>query len=375
MLPTSACVAFLVLLVIVSSTPLPAQVNTNFNVVLWVDAESAEHTIELFEDDMINTQALSEMRGNVIAASTAGYIADRNSGSALLRSYFDSLKYHQKMSEDIFNLQDGRNNVEGIKELLNAIKIENFAQKVTATVEQIFPVDARVDVRIPVYVVAFGHENVDAFVRRIIWHGDVPEYVGEGVGELTIVINLAHAVHYGPALQERYISLLGVVAHEVFHAAFGAFKERSPTWKSFYDYKKGYFSDLIDVSHNEGIAYYLSLEQQGRGRIPSEYNEKTSEAVKAFNRNSAELLAQRVSPGRAGKILREANLSGYWESYGAMTGMMIARHIDNVMGRAALIETIEKGPADFFRKYVRLMQQDSNLPQLSPQVVNALNSY
>jgi hypothetical protein len=82
-----------------------------------------------------------------------------------------------------------------------------------------------------------------------------------------------------------------------------------------------------------------------------------------------------VSPVRAGKLLREANLSGYWESYGAMTGMMIARQIDNSLGRAALIETIEKGPADFFQKYVKLMQQDSNLPQLSPQVLNALNSY
>jgi hypothetical protein len=354
---------------------LPAQVNTNFNVVLWVDAESADHTIELFEDDMINTQALSEMRGNVIAASTAGYIAGRSGGASLLHAYFDSLKYHQKISDDIFNLQDGKANVEGIKELLNAIKVENFGQKVTATVEQIFPMDARVDVRIPIYVVACGHENVDAFVRRIVWHGDEPQYVGEGEGELTITINLAHAVHYGPALQERFISLLGVVAHEVFHAAFGAFKEHSPTWKSFYSYKKSYFSDLIDITHNEGIAYYLSLEQQGRGRIPPEYFEKTAEAVKVFNRNSSELLTQRVSPVRAGKLLREANLSGYWESYGAMTGMMIARQIDNSLGRAALIETIEKGPADFFQKYVKLMQQDSNLPQLSPQVLNALNSY
>ena len=57
-----------------------------------------------------------------------------------------------------------------------------------------------------------------------------------------------------------------------------------------------------------------------------------------------------------------------------MTGMFIAREIDLVLGRAALIETIENGPGDFFQKYVRLMKQDSNLPQLSPEVVAAVQA-
>lgn len=356
---------------IATSTAI-AQLNTNFNVNLQLDYTSVNQAIALFEDQPVSTQILAETRGNVIAATTTGMIADRNSGASLLRDYLDSLKYHQRIQDDIYHLEEGRRNVVAIKELFNAIRTENFSAKVSATVEQIFPRDARVDVIIPVYVVAFGHDNVDAFVRRIIWHGDVPQFVDGDNGELTIVINLSHAVNYGPTLQERFVALLGVVAHEVFHAAFGSYKETSPSWKSFYANHTSYFDNLLDISHNEGIAYYLSLEQRWRGRIPSDWITRTQEVVATFNKNSLELLSSRVSPRRASKILRDANLSGFWENYGAMTGMLIAREIDQKMGREALIGTVENGPIDFFQKYIKLVKNDSNLPPLSDEIINRL---
>ena len=49
-----------------------AQANPNFNVYLRLDAESAEQTIALFADQMVNTGDLAALRGNIIAASTAG---------------------------------------------------------------------------------------------------------------------------------------------------------------------------------------------------------------------------------------------------------------------------------------------------------------
>lgn len=366
-------IAVLLFFIVLRILPTIAQTNPNFNVNLHLDYSAAEQSVALFEDVSTSTQMLSELRGNIIAASTASMIAERASVSSTLHDYFDSLKYHQRIRDDIYHLEEGRRNVEGIKELLNAIMLENFSSKVSATVEQIFPQDSRVNVTIPVYVVALGHENVDAFVRRIVWHDDVPQFVGENEGELTIVINLSHAVNYGPALQERFISLLGVVAHEVFHAAFGYYKETAPAWKSFYAYHKSYFDDLLDLSQNEGIAYYLSLEQSWRGRLPSDWFDRTREVINAFNRNSLELLSSKISPRRASKILRDANLSGSWENYGAMAGMVIAREIDQKMGRAALIETIANGPYDFFLKYTNLMKNDSNLPPLSEKVITTLN--
>ena len=239
-----------------------AQTNPNFNVNLLLDATSAERCIDLFEDKPSNAQSLAELRGNRIAASTTSFIAHQNSATALLQNYFDSLKYHQLITNDVFHLESTRKNIADIKQLLNEIKKQNFSRRVVATVEQIFPQDANISVTIPVYVVTFGHDNVDAYVRRIIWHDNTPQFVGENDGELTIVINLSHAVNYSSSLDGRFTSLLSVVAHEVFHAAFGAYKETSPTWKRLYEKHRSPLDELLDLTQNEGIAYYLSLDQQ-----------------------------------------------------------------------------------------------------------------
>ena len=349
-----------------------AQTNPNFNVNLLLDYSSAELSIALYNGQPVNTEALASLKGNRIAASTAGLIADRRSVSAFLTSYLDSVKYHEIITDDIFHLEEARKNVDRIREILDQMKKENFNRRVVATVEQIFPADARVSINIPVYVVALGHENVDAFVRRIVWHGDVPEFVGEGTGELTIVVNLAKTVDYAPGLEERFIALLGVVAHETFHAAFGAYKQGIASWKDFYRMHRTPFDALLDISQNEGIAYYLSLDQQGRGYLPRDWYSHTQEVFQTFNANASELLSGRLSPSRAQTLLRTANLSGYWGSYGAMVGMFMAREIDRRMGRQSLIETISKDPFDFFQKYIHLTEQDSNLPKLSKVIVSGV---
>jgi hypothetical protein len=346
-----------------------SQTNSNFNVNLQLDLSAADQTIQLFEDKLINTKALSELRGNRIAASTTGVITNRGMGAEHLQSCLDSLKYHQIIRDDVYRLETARKNAVQIKELLNEIKKSNFNRRVVATVEQIFPQDAAVSVMIPVYVVAIGHENVDAYVRRIIWHGDVPQFTGEGEGKLTIVINLAQSVNYGPDLQERFVSLLGVVAHEVFHAAFGAYKEHASRWKKYYATYQRPFDNLLDLAQNEGVAYYLSLDQRGHGYVPRDWETKIHEAFSTFNRNAAELLSENLTPERASELIRMANLSGYWESYGAMTGMFIAREIDLRMGRAALIETVAGDPFDFFNTYRTLCNRDSNLPKLAPKII------
>jgi len=345
-----------------------AQTNPDFNVNLIIDYSAIDQTIALFNDQPVNTKALADLRGNRIAASTAGLIADRRSVSILLASYLDSLKYHDIISDDIFHLEDARKNVARIQEILDRMKKENFNRRVVATVEQIFPPNARISLSIPVYVVALGHENVDAFVRRIVWHGDIPEFVGEGQGELTIVVNLSKTVEYGRELEERFVALLGVVAHETFHAAFGAYKQNAASWKEFYARHGTPFDALLDICQNEGIAYYLSLDQEGRGYLPRDWYQRTQEVFQTFNANASELLSNRLSPSRAQSLLRSANLSGYWGSYGAMAGMFMAREIDRRLGREALIETISKDPFDFCQKYIHLTEADSNLPKLAGSI-------
>jgi hypothetical protein len=348
------------------------QDNPRFAVQLHLDFYSAQQTIQLYEDQPVSTTVLAGLRGNRIAASTTGLIADRDPAMSSLRSALDSLKYHQILREDLYHLEAARKNSSDIKQLLAEMQKRNFSGRVVSTVEQIFPPDAEVSIDIPVYVVALGHENVDAYVRRIVWQGDAPLFKGEGEGELTIVINLSHSVNYGRDLEERFVTLLGVVAHEVFHAAFGAFKDHSRSWKRYYASHHSPFDQLIDLTQNEGIAYYLSLDQRGRGFLPRDWNTKTRETFTVFNRNAAELLSAGLTSARGSELIRTANLSGYWESYGAMTGMFIAREIDLRLGRAALIETISGGPSDMFQKYQHLTELDNSLPQLAEPVIREI---
>ncbi len=369
--PGTRCLVALITILAVHGASR-AQLNPRFNVDLHIDYSSVEETIRLFDDLPVGTGELASLRGNRIAASTTGYIADRDSVTDKLADELDSLKFHQIIRDDIYHLEDGRRNSSAIKELLGEMQRSNFNRKVAATVEQIFPADAEVSLLIPVYVVAIGHENVDAFVRRIVWHGDVPEFVGGSRGELTIVINLSHAVTYAPTLQERYLSLLGVVAHEVFHAAFADYQDRSPVWQEYRRIYQRPFDALTDLTQNEGIAYYLSIDQRGHGLVPRDWYTSARDAFATFNANSRELLSSHLTPERAEALIRSANLSGFHESYGAHCGMFMAREIDLRLGRAALIETVAKGPLDFFKKYDSLAAQDNMLPPFSPVVTAAL---
>lgn len=330
-----------------------------------IDYASAEECIRLYEDQFVNTGEIASLRGNTIATSTTGMIESKGIGAYLLKNNLDTLKHRLYFQTDVYNLEDAKRNVTAIREMLDALKRRNFSRRVMATVEQIFPRDVEVSARIPVFIVALGHENVDAYVRRIAWDGDMPRFVGEDEGELTIVINLAQAVKYSDNLEERFIELLGVVAHEVFHAAFGVYKENSPTWKLYERTHQRPIDILLDLTHNEGIAYYLSLEQQGRGRLPHDWDSRMREVFMTFNKNAKELLSPRTSGSRLSELIRSANLSGFWESYGSMTGMYIARTIDKELGRSSLIETLSLGPMDFFSKYIELTKNNAAFPNLN----------
>jgi hypothetical protein len=224
------------------------------------------------------------------------------------------------------------------------------------------------------YVVAFGHQNIDAFVTRVSWRDDVPSPGGAG-GELVIVVNLAKALHYGGSTDERFIGVLSVVAHEVFHAAFDLYKESSPIWVAWHQRYRAPFDQFIDLVQNEGIAYYLSLIQRTQGRLPSDGLQKANAAMARFNDAAAELFAPETSPRRAYDIIRLSNTSGYWESYGSITGMIIARQIDQTLGREALVQTLVQGPHLFFSTYAELMRRDPGIPALSPRVLQEISRH
>lgn len=356
-------------LLCVCALPVAAQDYSQFNVYLDLNYASADQTVELFGGLSGHPDEVARLRGSQIALATTAYLARRPLTPADLERSLQAAKFNQSQGDDPFRIGEARANVAAIKELLVALRQRNFGQKVVSTVEQLFPPNARVTTRIPVYFVAFGHQNIDAYVQRIVWRGDTPAFAGEGQGELTIVVNLDKAVGYGSELDERFLWLMSVVAHEVFHAAFGAYKDTSPVWRLYYSRPRGYLDELLDLAQNEGIAYYLTLVQRTRGRLVMDWPERVRTAFTDFNRNAEELLNPRTAPGRAGDLIRMANTSEYWQNYGAITGMIIARQIDNTFGRTALSETIANGPADFFLKYLEVMKRQNDYPQLSTSVI------
>jgi hypothetical protein len=351
------------------AAPARSQTNPAFNINLSIDYTAAEQTLLLLREEYVNTGELAGLRGNRVAASTTGLIAGNGAAPTLLRPYLDSLRDRSIIRDDVFRLEAARENAGAIGELLDELRRRNFSRMVVATVEQIFPSDIPVRAVIPVYVVALGHENADAYVRRVTWKGDEPQFAGEGEGELTIIINLASAASYPVPPEEKLTQILLTVAHEVFHAAFGLYKDASPAWKSYYAKNTSAADYLLDLIQNEGIAYYLSLEQRLGDRLPQDWVQRMQESFAAFNRNAGRLMSGRISQAEAGEIIRSANLSGYWESYGSMAGMAMAREIDRGLGREALIETISLGPLDFLSKYVSLTESVSSMPEISEDVL------
>jgi hypothetical protein len=345
------------------------QQGDHFNVFLRIDYASTEKTLELYRGTGGRPADIAALRGSQIALSTTAFLAQRPLDTPALEQALEAVKFNQNLEDDVFRMREARANVAVISELLVEAQKRNFGQKVVSTVAQLFPPGARVNTVIPVYFVAFGHQNIDAFVRRVVWRGDTPTFTGEGEGELTIVVNLAKCVNYGRSVDERFVGMLSVVAHEVFHAAFGVYKDGSPAWKNYYATHHTPFDQFMDLSHNEGIAYYLTLIQSSRGRLPADGLERARRSFAEFNRNAAELAAPGTTFQRSEDIIRLSNTSGYWESYGAITGMIVARQIDQTLGRQALSETIANGPADFFGKYAELMKRDGNIPVLSPLVI------
>ena len=348
---------------------------TDFNVQLRLNFDSADEIVSLYKGISGSPEYIAHLRGSQIALATTGLLAQRRLTSANLVESLEAAKYGQSANDNVFRMEEARSNVDQIDELLTAVKRRNFGQRVVATVAQLFPSSTRLSTSIPIYFVAFGHKNIDAYVRKVIWHGDVPSFAGDNEpgGELTIVVNLAKGVHYGLNVEERFIGLLSIVAHEVFHAAFGVFKENSPVWREYYATHNSWLDGLLDLTQNEGIAHYLTFEQRTNDNLPVDWDQRVQSAFDEFNKTTAELLSPAISPARASRLIQSSNTSGYWESYGAITGLFIARQIDRTLGRKALAETIANGPDDFFSKYIAMASRDHAFPSLSQQLVGYIS--
>jgi Putative zinc dependent peptidase (DUF5700) len=362
------------MLLLVSLVPLClySQSNPNFNVNLQVDYSSAEQVIDLCEGRLHNVNGVADLRGSQLAAATSVVLARKQLPAGTFQRELELLRDNSKSPDDIFGFVPTRVHLTEIKALLAEIKKGELDRRVVATVEQFFPADARISATLSVYVVAFGNENAAAFVRRVVWNGNTPIFVGENEGEPVIVLNLQRLIGNSMPTNVQFIETLSTLAHETFHAVFAVYQSSSPVWREI-NSRKGTFWSLAELVQNEGIAYRISFQERTGSSLPPYIFNEAKDAVLTLNNAMRELQSPNLTDARARELLMNANLSGSFEkNYGAAAGLLMAFAIDTKMGRDALTETIAKGVGDFFAKYDELTKQYDELPKLSEEIKGGL---
>ena len=346
---------------------------SNFDVTLRLDFTSAERLIELCEGRLRNVKSVSELKGNQLAAATSALLARKQKAWNEFDRELELIRDNFRSDNDIFGLQTTKNNLAQIKALLAECKKRQLDKKITSTIEAFFPISEKINAVLPVYFVAFGNENAAAFVRRVMWIDNYPVFVGDNQGNAVIVVNLSRLMQYHPKTEIQFIELQSTLAHEAFHAVFSEYQQTSAYWKRVNE-KNNFAHQLAALSQNEGIAYYISMQQDIGGEIPAQYwfNE-TMNAMKSLNDALKELSSDRITIVRARELIMNSNLSGsFAKNYGATAGWRIAYEIDRKLGRVALSETLAKGTKDFFTKYSELCRLNPTLPAIDSSILSTL---
>ena len=345
------------------------QTNPQFDVTLRVDYASADELLDFFDRKANNSARVAKQRGNQIAAGTSLLLARTERPGDDFVVALELARQSYRSANDIYGLNMTMSRLDELKKLLAETKRRRLDTRVVATISSLFPADAKVSLTIPVFVVAMGNENAAAFVRRVAWKDDTPLFVGDDQGEQVIVLNLARCLMRGGDVQQEFVQVLSTLAHECFHAVFGA-------------YRSGFLEDtlpktpflaLAHLVQNEGIAYHLSREIRDGGEVPpSQWFDATRRAVETLNSAFLELQSPDLTLRRARELMMNSNLSGSFEgNYGATAGLRIAYEIENRLGRPALTETVREGVRSFFEKYRELCRRDGNLPKLDDSVLRA----
>jgi hypothetical protein len=345
---------------------------SQFNVSLRLDFSSVDALIELSEGKAANIDRVTQLRGNQIAATTSALLARLPYSSDHFARELDRFRNGSSSSEDVYGLRSTIAYLPKIKALIAEIKKRQLDRKVVATIAPFFPENARVHTSIPVYFVALGNENAAAFVRSIVWRNNTPYFVGDGEGELTIVVNLTRSVQYIHDIQIQFIDMMSTLAHETFHAVFGSYQQSSSVWRTIDIQQEPYWT-LAELVQNEGFAYLISLQQRSGSSLSADQLSSSKQSVSSLNNALKELSSPSISSTRARELIMNSNLSGSYEkNYGASAGLLMAYAIDAKLGRKALTECLELGVADFFLKYQLLAKQYNELTKFDDEVIDML---
>ena len=342
----------------------------NFNVSLRLDFSSIDALIELSEGKIANVNRAAELKGNQIAAATSALLARQSYSPEHFAQELDRFRNGSTSSSDVYGFRSTLEFLPQIKALVTEVKRRQLDRKVVATIAPFFPEKARINASIPVYFVALGNENAAAFVRSVAWRNNVPSFVADGEGELTIVVNLTRSVQYIHDIQIQFIDMMSTLAHETFHAVFGVYQQSSPVWKAIEYHEEPYWV-LAALVQNEGFAYLISLQQRSGSSLSAAQFSSSKQSITSLNDALKELFSPSISQSRVRELIMNSNLSGSYEkNYGASAGVLMAYAIDAKLGRKALTECLEYGVGDFFLKYQQLAEQYGELTKFDKEVID-----
>jgi hypothetical protein len=341
----------------------------NFNVSLRLDFSSIDAMIALSEGKIANVNRVAELKGNQIAAATSALLARQSYLPEHFAQELDRFRNGSTSSSDVYGLRSTLEFLPQIKALVVEVKHRQLDRKVVATIAPFFPEKARINISIPVYIVALGNENAAAFVRSIVWRDNVPYFVADGEGELTIVVNLTRSVQYIHDIQIQFVDMMSTLAHETFHVVFGVYQQSSTVWKTIENHREPYWT-LAELSQNEGFAYLISLQQRSGSTLSAGQLTSSNLAMASLNSALKELSSPSITQSRARELIMNSNLSGSYEkNYGASAGLLMAYAIDAKLGRKSLTECLENGVADFFLKYQQLAEHYGELTKFDKEVI------
>jgi hypothetical protein len=158
-------------------------------------------------------------------------------------------------------------------------------------------------------------------------------------------------------------NIMNTLVHEVFHTGYNNNRYlQSEVWLDSFQ-----LNDLLMFLHNEGMATYVGYTAQDFFPSTCEADYEMLDNPKTVRklRGKINKLLENAQSTAAEKLKKQAWKVGVDERGYYIVGGHMARTIDERLGRAALAETVAKGPTDFIHVYNGLVEENMQIYELS----------
>ena len=313
------------------------------------------HTLEL---DSI--EPLTQQPGNQIMEANVLGMFDTNDSVLSFKDELLIFKDSAQLVNSNYGIDLAYTQKENSTKLLNKIKSSPIKSSVIERAYQYFPHDYEIKSTANIYYVLTGWKFGDAYVRTVTHNNG--QYSIASNGTPSILFNLSlYANRYKNDIEKQFVKISNVMSHELFHFMFSDYKSQSENYAPIAN--DDALSRLFDIIQNEGIGHYIDRKED----LKTSFETYQKHQETNFNKLSEvikQLSTESISEDDKRTLVRRSNTGKYWSKYGAITGMFMAYHIEQQLGKEALTNTIKNGALSFIKTYITLQKQHKSLPLL-----------